>query len=486
MKKFSKLLAAAVLGLVATFTVSANPFKICNDNVDFKVINLAPTVDGNNLVVSYEVKVSPEAIDDCSSLLLTPVIKSGVNKQLLEVLVINGSTIKGIESRWLANQLYHVCDANNVRVFNQLEGQTVTIKTAKTIAWEDWMEGADFTVTSQIATYKPNCIKPYPGEVGICGVPYYGNPFDINPEFVQVNPVIDASEPHKLRTRLYYPVNVTRRVESYLENKEALHILNTLDAANADILKIAIEGWASPEATVPYNQKLSDSRAATLKKIVADKYKFDESVFATAGNGEYWDLVEEFIKSSDAPAVASNRNALLDALGIADLDAREAALKKVDGGKAYRVIFDNTYPRSRFADCEISYRVKEYRYDDILALYNADPRNLNAAEYAILVSEGAGDDVLNQGLALYPDSEALNAFAGNRALADFNVAAAIEHYKKAGTAEDVMHNLGACYLLIGDADAAEACFERAGESEALQKNLQELNELRINRKYFSK
>ena len=483
MKKISKLLAAVALVLVATFTVSANPFQICNGNVDFKIVNLTPTVDGSNLVVSYEVKVGPEAIDDCSSLLLTPVIKSGVHKHLVEVLVINGSTLKGIESKWLANELYSVCDANNVRVFNQKEGETVTIKTTKTFPYEDWMDGAAFTVTSQQATYKPNCIKAYPGEEEICSVPYYGNPFEIQPEFVPVS-IDEAGDLHKISTRLYYPVNGTQRVDSYLENKEALHILNTLDADNANIVRIEIDGWASPEATVAYNQGLSERRAATLKGIIEKKYKFEESIFATAGNGEYWKLVEEFIDSSDDASIASNRSALKDALSIADLDAREAEMKKIDGGKPYKVIFNNTYPRSRFADCDIYYSLKEFSVADLEALYNADPKNLNSAEYAYLLTNGAGDDVLKAGIALYPDSQALNAFAAERALADFNVAAAIEHYKKAGDSEAVMNNLGACYLLIGDADAAEACFQRAGELEQLDKNLQELNELRINRKYF--
>ncbi|MBR4660133.1 MAG: hypothetical protein IKO77_01750, partial [Bacteroidales bacterium] len=63
---------------------------------------------------------------------------------------------------------------------------------------------------------------------------------------------------------------------------------------------------------------------------------------------------------------------------------------------------------------------------------------------------------------------------------------AIEHYKKAGTTEEVMNNLGACYLLVGDADAAEACFAKAGNLPALDKNYEELDKVRINNKYFPK
>ncbi len=485
MKKISKLLAAVTLGLVATFTAVANPFKICNDNVEMKIVSLVPSTDGKCLLVDYQFTVNPAAVEECGTLLLTPVIKKDPNKHLIEVIAVNAPGRTGLE-KWLENKIYGVCDPNYVRVFTLKEGENLVIKTQRHIPYEEWMDGARLMVTSQMATYSPNCINGCPGEEDICEVPFYEEPLQINPEFVEVKPDIETGDVHKLQTRLYYPVNVTRSVESYMENKEALKIMTTIDEGNFEVLEVAVEGWASPESPVIYNQGLADKRAATVKDIIAKKYGFGDEIFQTVGRGEYWANAEEFINSTDVKVVADNREALLDALKIEDLDAREAAIRKVAGGKTYKAIFDNTYARSRFADCVISYKMRSYAVEDILALYNVDPMNIGPAEYAILVANGAGDEILNQGLGLYPDSEALNAFAAERALADFNVAKAIEHYKKAGTTEEVMNNLGACYLLVGDADAAEACFAKAGNLPALDKNYEELDKVRINNKYFPK
>jgi outer membrane protein OmpA-like peptidoglycan-associated protein len=61
------------------------------------------------------------------------------------------------------------------------------------------------------------------------------------------------------------------RVASYLkENKDA---------------KVAIKGYASPEGSASYNQKLSEKRAEAVKKALVNKYGIDESRIEAAGQG---------------------------------------------------------------------------------------------------------------------------------------------------------------------------------------------------------
>lgn len=484
MKKMSKLFAVAVLGLLATFSATANPWKICNDKVEVKVVSLVPSADETQLVVGYETTVYPGAIEECESLILTPVIKNGDYKHLFEVLVINGNGRRGIQNKWLANQIYSVCDPNYVRVFTMKDGETLTIKSSYTIPMQEWMDGARFTYTSQKATYTPNCIVPYPGEEDICGVPHYDNPFDITPEFVDVPANADGE--HHIRTRIYYPVNVTKRVDEYFENAQALAILNTLDNENFEVTKINIEGWASPEATVPYNNNLSIRRAQTLKKIIADKYNFDNEIYTTEGKGEFWDYAINYINTTSEPVVADNRAALQDAVAnIAELDKREAAIKKVAGGKPYKAIFDATYPRSRFADCDIFFKLLKMDKDALMAIYNADPEQLDAQEYAALVAAGSDEEVLEKALSLYPDDEAINAVAGQKAIEAGDIDKAIKCFQKAGESAEVMNNLGGCYLIKGDVDNAAKCYEKAKNLSVAAQNAQELKEQKINKKYFN-
>ncbi|MBQ1832079.1 MAG: hypothetical protein II112_06880, partial [Bacteroidales bacterium] len=400
MKKLFTLFAAAALMLVGTVSAFAadNTYKVCNGKVTVTVTDLAPNADGTALIACYNIDVAPDAIDECSSLVITPLVRDdNHNKKLLEMVVINGPSHR-VNIEWLQRVCYSVCDPNRVRFFTQKEGEAMHIKTCTEVPYEaDWMDNdAAFYVTTQKATYKPNCIHNYPGEEYICDIPYLKEPLVVNPVLVPV-PVEAALENTRvLRTKLFYPVNVTKKVDNYLENAEALALLQTLDQGNFEVTSVAIEGWASPEATVPYNQRLSDNRAKTVKNIIAEQYDFPQEVYTTQGNGEYWDSVIDYVNNTNEPVVADNREAIQDAIAAnGDLDKREAAIKKIAGGKPYKAIFDAVYPRSRFAEAIVTFKNKGYNKDDFMALYKQDPASLSADEYVLLIKDGAPKEVVN-------------------------------------------------------------------------------------------
>ena len=362
MKKWSTLFAMVALMLVASFSASAveNSYKVGNDKVTVTISDLAPNATGTALIACYNIDVAADAIDECSSLVITPLVRdNNNNKKLIEMIVVNGQSRK-VNTEWLQRVCYGVCDPNNVRFYTLKEGEALHVKTCTQVPYEEWMEdGAAFYITTQKATYKPNCIHNYPGEEYICDIPYLKEPLVVNPVLVPV-PVEAALENTRvLRTKLFYPVNVTKKVDNYLENAEALALLQTLDQGNFEVTSVAIEGWASPEATVPYNQRLSDNRAKTVKNIIAEQYDFPQEVYTTQGNGEYWDSVIDYVANTNEPVVADNREAIQDAIAAnGDLDKREAAIKKIAGGKPYKAIFDAVYPRSRFAEAIVTFKNK--------------------------------------------------------------------------------------------------------------------------------
>lgn len=158
-----------------------------------------------------------------------------------------------------------------------------------------------------------------------------------------------------VKTRLYYPVNVTKSVESYMGNTEALKILSTLNKPDFDVVSIKITGWASPEATTKYNQMLSDKRAETVKGILKSLYRFPESVYETEGKGEQWGGITALVNSDNKMAV-KYMDAFKLALATENEDAREAALKRIGNGEFYRYLYKNIYPEQRFADCEVMFK----------------------------------------------------------------------------------------------------------------------------------
>ena len=490
MKKLSTLFAAVALMLVATFTASAvdNSYKVGNGKVTVTITDLAPNAEGTALIACYNVDVAADAMDECSSLLITPVVRDeNGNKKVIEMIVVNGESRK-INEEWLQRVCYGVCDPNNVRFFKVKEGEALHVKTCTQVPYEDWMDnGAAFYTTTQKVTYKPNCIENYPGEEYICDIPYLSEPLVVDPVIAPIPVVAKLEGTRVLRTKLFYPVNVTKAVDNYLENAEALELLNTLDRGNFAVTSVAIEGWASPEATVAYNQNLSINRAKTVKGIISDKYNFPQDVYSVKGNGEYWDSIIDYVDNTDEPVVAANRAAIQDAIAAnGDLDKREAAIKKIDGGKPYKKIFDAVYPRSRFAEAVVTFQNKGYNKSDVQALYKADPANVSADEYVLWIQDGAPIEAAEKAAKLYPNDTRVAAVVAAREYAEGNIDEAIALYKKAGDSEEVYNNLAACYLAKGDAENAKACLEKVNDQKLRETNTNELRKVVLNNKFFSK
>ncbi|MCR5710727.1 MAG: hypothetical protein K6G79_09640 [Bacteroidales bacterium] len=487
MKKLSTLFAAVAIMLVATFSANAadNVYKVAHDKIAVTITDLAPNANGTALVACYNIDVAADAVDECSSLVITPLVRDDNNKKLVEIIVVNGQSHR-VNTEWLQRVCYGVCDPNNVRFYTIKNGEKLHVKTCTQIPYEEWMDdGAAFYVTTQKATYKPNCITNDPGEEYICDIPYLSEPLVVDPVLAPVPVEAKLEGSRVLRTKLFYPVNVTRKVDNYLENAEALALLSTLDKGNFEVTSVAIEGWASPEATVAYNQNLSINRAKTVKNIISEQYNFPQDVYSVKGNGEYWDSIIDYVDNTEEPTVAANRAAIQDAIASnGDLDKREAAIKKIDGGKPYKVIFDAVYPRSRFAEAVVTFKNKGYDKADAMKLYESDPANLSADEYVLLIQDGAPQDVVENAVKLYPDDARVAAVAAAREYAAGNIDKAIELYKKAGNTAEVMNNLAACYLKKGDAKAAQACLEKAESLGIAETNANELRKVILNNKYF--
>jgi len=460
MRKFSKLLATAAFAILATFSLAAQemPVELCDGKLTVDVTDMATSADGTLLHTCYDITVKANAFDPCKSLVITPIVKNDGVKKVLQVIVVNGyGQVRS--NRWLDSQIREVCDPNFISYYDMKEGEDLIIKTCCAgVAYEYWMDdNADFDITVQEVVYYPNnCIKNLCNNEFVCDVPYLSRPLVIDPVFLNIYDEPKLSEDvHYLRTKLFYPVNITKSVESYLGNTEALMLLKTLDQPNFDVTSINIEGWASPESTVKYNQPLSEKRAETVKQIIAGRYSFPESIYHIQGNGEYWDEVINVIKNSTNPTIDKVREKILAAIDDnSDLDQREAAIKKVSAA-AYREIFKEAYPNSRFAGCEVQFKFKRMNRQDALIIYAIDPTKLTAEDYAYLLNEDYNPEIMDKALEIYPDYAALYAIAASKEYKNENYDKSIEFLQKAGDSIEINNNIASCYMMLGDYDNAK-------------------------------
>lgn len=441
-------------------------------NAQTKIYSNVGTIDvtkaelnGDQIDVAYTVTIDSDiqniiGLRGNKAVVLTTALAEGEYKQLIECLVISPAN-GNARTPWLEARCEDV--TNNVRWFNAKADEPLVIKSNYTLKAKDWTSPRTvMTITTQ--EYKSEeCLVRLAGPKNVAKLTVK----DLVPAWADVNVTADDPVKH-LATKLYYPVNVTTEVDDYLENTQALSLLRTLDSPNFEVTNITINGWASPEATVAYNQRLSERRAATMKEIISSRYSFPESVYSVAGKGEYWAGVEEYVAASNDAALKSWAEK-----SFSNLDAREAALKQLS---AYKDIFNTVYPRSRFADCNVSYKLVNYDEAAVRSIYNQFPEQVQESEYvALATSNGKVDKaVVEKGLKYYPESAALNNLAAKAAVAEGQYRQAINYLQKAGNSREVLNNIGACYMLLGDRNAAAQNLQRAYGLPEAAENMQQL------------
>ena len=457
---------------VSMLAIAQESVQICSGRASVQVDQLY--YDGSNVVADYSITLAPNVVVSCGcksneSIVLTPALvntKTG-EKEVLEVIVINGQNAK-CYSEWLDERCKAVTP--NVRYFTAEEWNSLTVDSKYDVAHKDWMTPDTYLVVTAQKMIYPHCLlrlcqdKVAPVQFGV-------NPVWAQVELGEINPAKD------LKTRMYFPVNVVNSVENYFENAAAIAILETLDSPNFDVTNIKIEGWASPEGTVAYNQGLSTKRAATMKKIVSDKYSFSDNLYDVKGNGEYWDGVYNYINNSTNEDLKAWAEKNADAK---DLDAKEASLRKAAGQKVYQDIRNNVYPRSRFSDLTVSYRLKEATREDLMVLYRVNPAETSEDVYGVIVYDGDKVDeaVLKDALKYYPNSEVVNAAAAKCAVDKGDYKKAVEYYLKAGDSKEVANNLAACYIMMGNKAEAEKALAKAKGIDEYNVNVKEVKKLR--------
>lgn len=123
------------------------------------------------------------------------------------------------------------------------------------------------------------------------------------------------------------------------------------NSADSRISRVVIAGFASPEGTVQVNNKLSLDRAIALRNYVNRKTPLENTRVTIHDMGVDWSGLRKLVGESN---MASKQKVLdiIDNTPVWDAKTktgRMGALKDLDGGKAYRYMYDNIFPELRSA-----------------------------------------------------------------------------------------------------------------------------------------
>lgn len=204
-------------------------------------------------------------------------------------------------------------------------------------------------------------------------------------EFSPEEPCPVAFVPRKEERDAYliYPVNKTvLHPDLYGNRAELLKIDSALTFVRRnpayEIQRVEVAGFASPEGSLKHNVFLSEGRAAALKNYIVREYGLADNLMTVKTGAENWAGLIEALQTYEMPY----RDEVLRVIASVDEpDAREEAIRRIDGGRPYSTLLTALYPSLRKNTFTISYISKERTLDEAHRLVFEHPGELNVYEF---------------------------------------------------------------------------------------------------------
>lgn len=365
-----KTVTFTILFILAAATAMA---QLAGGNIkirDFRADEL-----GEAACIQFTAEIGPKAVKRNHSFVFIPVIVNGEYRQSLSPVVIQGkgSQIARERREWVAEQ--------TVGYDNALyAGNGQSLSVINSVPWQEWMSGADLifeSVEGGCCTYNKqddillaeNILeRPEPQPVvPIVDTPPVWVPLSLadslSTAFTFVVPAseFDENEPFKVYDDeresslvVYYRVAKYDIDPAYMDNA---HTLSNLTAAinmimasdNSRVNKIVVAGFASPEGSFEFNDRLAFERAVTVKKYLMDATGArDEQIMVFNGSVD-WRGLRAMVARSGLP----EKRQILSIIDNTPLrsngqqSGRLDELKRLNDGKTYTYLLNEYFPYLR-------------------------------------------------------------------------------------------------------------------------------------------
>lgn len=127
----------------------------------------------------------------------------------------------------------------------------------------------------------------------------------MSPIVAYIQPTIEVvkNRSEQYEAHLDFPVNKSVILTDFMNNhSELVNIHSMFDKIQNDknltVQSISIEGFASPEGPLAFNEQLSKKRAEALKDYLVKKEKVPAKLYKVTFGGENWDGLVKALESS--------------------------------------------------------------------------------------------------------------------------------------------------------------------------------------------
>lgn len=465
----------------AAAILPAHAQKFLNDELTLSNVSLWQ--QGNSLYVGMTFDMSKLTIGSTRSLSLIPLLTDGQHNVPLQEIIVNGKRREKAYIRGLAITKQEPTAL--IVPYNKRE----TFNYTQIIPYKPWMSNASLQLVENLCGCD-NYQEMNAQELITNDVSTEAKRLSAMSPFVAyIQPTVEVvkNRSEQYEAHLDFPVNKSVILTDFMNNHtELVNIHSMFDKIQNDknltIKGIGIEGFASPEGPLAFNEQLSKKRAEALKDYLVKNEKVSSKLYKVTFGGENWDGLVKALKSSSM----KDKETFLNIIKNTTDDAqRKQEIMRVGGGAPYRSMLKEIYPGLRKVNCKIDYTVVNFDVEQGRIIIRENPKYLSLNEmYQVANSypKGSNDfvNVFDIAVRMYPNDEVANLNAAAVSLTKKDLENAIKYMDKANhqTAEFI-NNVGVYNFLNGDVQRAIAAFNQAAQmgNEAAKANLQQLQQI---------
>lgn len=343
--------------------------------------------DGKEVVVSFKAKAAEDAVKSGSKLLITPMLNNSQDTVRLNPFVVTGRRMENIERQKarLSRQEYA---KGKTHIENSEE-----VTYSATVPYEEWM-GRDLAMSIHVV--KMTCCKTIdkgcatvesfvmtPTFVPIVASAVVPNMSKVNEEVLKKYPFLrkagtEAESERGISVR--FPVSQMDIHTDFSDNAKSLEeIIEAISLVMNDewsaLNAIDIAGYASPEGDHQMNVTLSQGRADALKAYIIKVLNLDSRQFNITAGAEDWNGLKNLVEKSDL----ADKAKVIEIIDTTPSQEKQAALKRLSGGKTYKTLLKSFYPQLRDA-CYINVWYSE-KEDMVAETINTAIEDVNAKRY---------------------------------------------------------------------------------------------------------
>ena len=438
--------------------------------IDVKVVNEEVKKQGSEVSLRMTLDLTGLRVGNQKSVCLHPAVVSaaGTHEAVLAPVVVDGKTRSRVHRREKALTGASPATDNAYTVLRS--GRESRVEYIAKLAYEPWMVDSrlvlrermtgclDCTAATEESTVKAPFIKLF--------TPRYVTPF-VTPEreAVKVRNEVRVA-------RLQFRQGKSDVDPRYKDNRAELETVTgsiNVVKTNPDltITGIYITGYASPEGSVAFNQKLSESRANALAEYARKDTHMDASLWHVAGMGEDWEGLRREVEKHPQLLDIDKVLRLIDECE-GDKDACEKRIRESVSPDVYTRLLNEMYGPLRRNEYKIEYSVRSFNLEEAKKQIKTRPDLLSVEEiYTVAESYGKGtadyEEALRIAAATYPKNAAAVVNAACLKMEGRDVQGAIAMLEASEVKEDgrVLNARGVAYAKQKQYDRAKAVLEQA-------------------------